>query len=175
MFGWFVCHSLLFQNNGEKMGENMLLVKISKRFQECSPFLEGKVPATISVTHPLTLSACLLSFLEEHCTTSTKILSSTGSSCTAQNCNQCLLSQTTGPCCMVLLFNNEKTDVIWEVHVSKDAFFTPLPLLEVLEGTSLPVTFSIHRCVIPLSDLLATHAARSRSLMPNGKRNLSFY
>lgn len=79
----FVYHSLLFQNNGEKMGEKMLLVKISKRFQERLPFLEGKVPVTISVTHPVTLSACLLLFLGKHCTTSTEILSSTGSSCTA--------------------------------------------------------------------------------------------
>lgn len=70
-------HFLLFQNSGEKMGENMLLVKISKHFQECSPFLEGKVP-TISVTHPVTLSACLLLFLEKHCTTRPKILPARG-------------------------------------------------------------------------------------------------
>lgn len=42
-------HYLMFQNNGEKMGENLLLVKNSQHFQECSPSLEGKVPATISV------------------------------------------------------------------------------------------------------------------------------
>lgn len=43
----------------------------------------------------------------------------------------------------MVFFFNEKADVIWEVHMSKDTFFTPLPLLGVLEGTSLPIT-SIH-------------------------------
>lgn len=60
-FGWLMCNSLLFQNNGEKMVENLLFVKISQCFQECSPFLRGKVPATISVTHPVVLSACSVS------------------------------------------------------------------------------------------------------------------
>lgn len=76
-------YSLPFQNNGEKMGKNLLLVKISQRFQECSPFLGAKVPATISVTHPVTPSACSVSPLKKGRTTSTKILFSTESSHTA--------------------------------------------------------------------------------------------
>lgn len=58
-------HYLMFQNNGEKMGENLLLVKNSQHFQECSPSLEGKVPATISVIRPATPSACSFSTLKE--------------------------------------------------------------------------------------------------------------
>jgi len=76
-------HFLSFQNNGEKMGENMLLVKISQCFQECQPFLEGKVPASISVTHPVVLSACSVSSLKKGHATSSKILFSTESSHTA--------------------------------------------------------------------------------------------
>lgn len=66
---------------------------------------------------------------------------------------------------MVLFFDIEKTNVVWAVHVSKDTLFTPLPLL-----APLPITSSIHCCVLPLSDLLATSAASSRSLMPNEKK-----
>lgn len=50
---------------------------------------------------------------------------------------------------MVFFFNNEKTDVIWEVRMSKDTFFTPLPLLGVLEGTSAYYLSYSQMCLTP--------------------------
>lgn len=73
---------------------------------------------------------------------------------------------------MVFFFNTEKTDAIWEVHVSEDTFFSPFPLLE---GTSLPVASSIHKLVLSLTESADTSAASSRSSLPNEKRSLSFY
>lgn len=38
------------------------------------------------------------------------------------------------------------------MHESEDTFFSPFPLLGVLEDNSLPIAFNIHKCVLCLSE-----------------------
>lgn len=169
-FGWFMYHSFSFQNNSEKMQKNLLLVKTSHHLQECLPFLEGKVPATISISHPVTPSACLVSPLKKGCTASTKILFSTESSCTAENCNKCLLRQTTSLCSVVFFFNTEKTDAIWQVHVSENTFFSSFLLLGMPEGFSLLIASSIHKYVLFLFQSADNICSKFQNIIGQGKK-----